>query len=92
MFWTSDWARGVLFSFLIGQSVKSSVPVGQNMLTAHIYWCSLKVIYCFTVMSSPGERETEEAGVTTSQADLGPGWREAGLVASSYHLSSQKRF
>ena len=46
-------------------------------------------------MSGPGERETEEAGVTTSQADLGPGWREAGLVASSiflYHLSSQKRF
>ena len=38
-------------------------------------------------MSGPGERETEEAGVTTSQADLGLGRRDAGLVASS--LSSK---
>ena len=28
-------------------------------------------------------RETEKAGVTTSQTDLGPGKRDAGLVASS---------
>ena len=66
--------------------------IGPEMLTAHVYWCSLKVIYCFTVMSGPGERETEEAGVTTSQTDLGPGRRDADLLHHLYDLSSQGDF
>ena len=66
--------------------------IGWGMTTTRIYWCSLKVIYCFTVMSGPDGRQTVREGVTTSQrsqTDLGQGGcsdaRDADLLTLLHH-------